>query len=317
MMGILATQNRQSPARGIIMPDDEKMCRVSKKNPCAVCGRCDWCLVAKDGSAAICARIEDGSVKKCGDAGWLHVLRDNVHNVPNVHRGVANSRRVVQNAPLHQEDVHDFLLLTECNRRQLSPEKLTTLAISLGVSEESLMRLAVGWDGVAYTFPMSGSQGHITGIRRRFPTGFKCSVPDSRTGLFIPSGFSADVPLVIVEGESDLAAALDLGLNAIGRPNCNSKVEMTAKLARGREEVVVISDNDAPGITGGEKLAEVLALYCRIVKIVHPPDGIKDLRQWLRRGLTREQLNAIMGQAESIEVRISLTNSKEMSNERK
>ena len=295
----------------------EKMQRVDKKDPCPICGRPDWCLVAKDGSAAICARIEDGSVKKCGDAGWLHVLRDNVHNVPNVHRGVATRRRLVQNAPLHQEDVHDFSLLTERYRRQLGPQKLKTLAISLGVSEESLMRLTVGWDGAAYTFPMSGSQMHIIGIRRRSPTDFKCSVPDSRTGLFIPSGFSADVPLVIVEGESDLAAALDLDLNAIGRPNCNSKVEMTVKLARGREEAIVIADNDEPGIKGAERLAEVLALYCRSVKIVHPPDGIKDLRQWLGTELTREQLNVIINQTAPVKVKISLANSKEMSNERK
>ena len=299
------------------MPDDAKMRRVSKKDPCPVCGKSDWCLVAPDKSAAICPRTPDGSAKKCGDAGWLHVLRHNVHNVPNVHRGVANRRRLVQNAPLHQEDVHDFSLLTERYRRQLSPQKLKTLAISLGVSEESLMKLTVGWDGAAYTFPMCGSQKHIIGIRRRFPTGFKCSVSDSRTGLFIPSGFSADAPLVIVEGESDLAAALDLDLNAIGRPNCNSKVEMTVKLAKGRERVVVIADNDVPGLKGAEKLAEVLALYCGSVKIVHPPDGIKDLRQWLGTGLTREQLNSIINQAESIKVRISLTYRKEMSDERK
>ena len=52
------------------------MPRVNKQNPCPVCGKPDWCLVAEDGSAAICKRIKDGSVKSCGDAGYLHILID-------------------------------------------------------------------------------------------------------------------------------------------------------------------------------------------------------------------------------------------------
>ena len=63
----------------------EKMQRVSKTNPCPVCSKQDWCLYAKDGSAAICQRIEEGSKKRCGDAGWLHVL-SNGHNRHNEHR---------------------------------------------------------------------------------------------------------------------------------------------------------------------------------------------------------------------------------------
>ncbi|MHC4357133.1 MAG: DUF3854 domain-containing protein, partial [Planctomycetota bacterium] len=54
----------------------ERMLRVDKNHLCPICSKPDWCLIAKDGSAAICARIEDGSVKKCGDAGWLHMLSD-------------------------------------------------------------------------------------------------------------------------------------------------------------------------------------------------------------------------------------------------
>lgn len=54
---------------------DDKMCRVSRQNPCPICGKPDWCLVAPDGSAAICQRVTEGAVKKCGEAGWLHVLR--------------------------------------------------------------------------------------------------------------------------------------------------------------------------------------------------------------------------------------------------
>ena len=42
--------------------------RVSRSDPCPICGKPDWCVVAED--AVICARIE--SLKRCGEAGWLH-----------------------------------------------------------------------------------------------------------------------------------------------------------------------------------------------------------------------------------------------------
>jgi hypothetical protein len=32
--------------------------------------------VSRDGSAAVCARIADGAVKRSGEAGWLHRLRE-------------------------------------------------------------------------------------------------------------------------------------------------------------------------------------------------------------------------------------------------
>jgi hypothetical protein len=53
--------------------------RVSRRRPCPVCERPDWCLYAGDESApsaVICARVE--SNKRVGDqgAGWLHVLRN-------------------------------------------------------------------------------------------------------------------------------------------------------------------------------------------------------------------------------------------------
>jgi len=86
----------------------EKMQRVSRKSPCPVCSKPDWCLVAEDGSAAICARISDGSVKKCGDAGWLHIFKHDGY------RSRTFSRRI----PIHSGDAEakDFAQLA--NRYQ-------------------------------------------------------------------------------------------------------------------------------------------------------------------------------------------------------
>lgn len=46
--------------------------RVTKNNPCPICGKSDWCLTSEDGKSAICARTE--SDKPAGRAGWLHKL---------------------------------------------------------------------------------------------------------------------------------------------------------------------------------------------------------------------------------------------------
>ncbi len=278
----------------------EKMRRVSKNSTCPICGKPDWCLVAEDCSAAICARIEEGSVKRCGDAGWLHILEERHDG----HRLRVNRRRVMKSVSIGGEQSRDFGQIVKRYQQQLMTKQLDVLADSLGVSVESLKRLNIGWDGKAYTFPMSNDFGKIIGIRRRFPSGRKVSIKGSKTGLFIPSGLHTNSLLLICEGASDTAAALDLGFAAIGRPNCNSKVEMTANLVKGRM-VVIVGDNDKVGHTGSKRLARILSLFCPSVRIVYPPGGTKDLRQWLKAGLSKVILQELIKKIKPIEIRIS------------
>jgi DNA primase len=150
---------------------------------------------------------------------------------------------------------------------------------------------------------MSDAAGNVIGIRRRFPNGSKVSIKGGKTGLFAPAGLDGSSPLLVCEGPTDTAAALDLGFDAIGRPNCNSRIEMTAALARSRA-IAIVSDNDGVGRAGSKRLAGILSLVCPSVRIIHPPEGIKDLRQWLRAGLNSESLRQIIEEARPIEIRI-------------
>lgn len=281
----------------------EKMQRVSKQKPCLICGKPDWCLIAEDGSAAICQRITEGSVKKCGDAGYLHIL-ENRHNGRNRHKCRVNKILLVTNVSTVNSRSRDFGQLAEQYKQLLTDDRLSSLATVLGVSAASLNRLNVGWDGEAHTFPMSNDFGNVIGIQRRFPNGRKVSVNGSKTGLFIPSDLPAESTLLICEGSSDTATALDLGYAALGRPSCNSKVEMTANFARGRA-VIVVSDNDSVGRTGSKRLAWILSLSCPSVKIIYPPKGIKDLRQWIKAGLSKEILQELIQKIKPIEIRVS------------
>ncbi len=275
----------------------EKMQRVNKHNLCPICQHGDWCLIAEDKAAAICQRVEEGAVKRCGDAGWLHILHDDRRNRPR-----SFSRRIRVTASGNQTT--DFEQLAEKYQGQLTTERLNGLSALLGVSAQSLERLHVGWDRKAHTFPMSDAEGRIIGVRRRFPSGKKISVKGSRSGLFIPDGLSGKGPLLITEGESDLAAALDLGFDAIGRPSCNSKINMTARAARGRAEIVIVGDTDEVGRAGAEKLADALALHYPCVKVVYPLDGCKDLRAWVQRGLTCETLQQIIDVTKPVRIEI-------------
>lgn len=244
------------------------MIRVTKSNPCPVCQRPDWCMYSEDGKAAICARVSEGSKKKCGDAGWLHIIKEGDRPTGKPYKR------------FRPEPVRDFSDESEIFQTAIADWQINDLAGSLGVKSVSLKRLNVGFDGEAYTFPMMDENRKIIGIRRRFDDGRKFALAGSSNGLFIPGGLDKEKPLVICEGPTDCAAGLDLGFEAIGRPNCASKIAMTARFARGRKKIVIICDNDMPGRDGAKKLAEELVRCCTSVKIISPPPGIKDLREW-------------------------------------
>jgi hypothetical protein len=263
------------------MGQAEKMLRVSKSRPCPVCGKPDWCLRAEDDSSAICARIEDGSTKRCGQAGWLHVLSAKPFTRK---RHLMFRTEIPKSAYLNT----CFSMLCQQYRDNLSPVRLNMMAKQLYVTPESLLRLGMGWDERAYTFAMSDAKGHIIGIRRRFIDGSKCCVAGSQIGLFIPTGLSGE-EILICEGPTDTAAALSLGFDAVGRPNCNSGNDILIRFVKAKP-VVIVSDNDEAGKVGAEGLARQLRLYCPSVKIICPPNPHKDLRNWLKAGLTAGML---------------------------
>lgn len=285
---------------------NEKMHRVSRDKPCPVCGKSDWCLVAPDGSAAICQRVKEGSRRRCGEAGYLHILNDR-HNGHDRHKSGARWRHSVTVGHGGQSQTQDFDQMSAECRLRLADDRLQALAHSLNLSAQSLQRLRVGWDGRAFTFPMSDDCGKTIGIRRRFSNGSKVSVKGSRNGLFIPADLTEAGPLLICEGPTDTAAALDLGFVAIGRPNCNSLVEMTVRAVRDQGEIVVVADNDAVGQMGADRLASVLALCCPCVRTVSPPAGIKDLRQWFHANLTADVLQEVIAATRPMTMTVSFS----------
>ncbi len=264
--------------------------RVSKSRCCPICERPDWCLITgPDGNptAAICARIE--SDKRCGEAGWLHRLRDDDDWQP-------TRRRVIRFDKPKPAQIDFERFAADC-QRCAAGQRVADLAATLGLSVDALQRLRVGWSEChrAWTFPMSNAGGDVLGIRLRRPNGFKFSVSGGRDGLFIPTDLRDAGALFVAEGPTDCAALLDLGFNAVGRPSCTGGTKLLVDLVKRRRpaQVVIVSDVDAHerGQRGAENLAAVLVAYAASVRIIAPASG-KDAREWKQRGAMHGDIQA-------------------------
>jgi phage/plasmid primase-like uncharacterized protein len=277
------------------------MKRVSKQNPCPVCGRPDWCLVADDQSAAICQRVESDHRVGDKDAGYLHRLTDS-RDLPAYH--------IEHHRPKRPErPQRDWQALAERYREAMTHDGYQHLSDQLGVSVESLRWLHVGWDGSQSltTWPMRNADGRIVGIRTRAADNEKRSVSGSDgNGLFyVPDLLTAD-HLLICEGPTDTAALLDCGYgSAIGRPSCRLGNAYTIEIIKRLKPsaVLLIPDRDQAGLTGFADLAAAIAnagcIELNRIGAITPPPGISDAREWAKK--SREHLRGrIAGSLDNI-----------------
>ena len=175
-----------------------------------------------------------------------------------------------------------------------SPTQLAEFAMALGLSVAALVSANAVWAELfsAWAFPMCDGHGNTLGIRLRANDGRKWAVRGSKQGIFI-----ANVPtqptLFVCEGPTDTAAAVELGLFAVGRPNCccgGSDIKVFARRHQ-CSRVVMISDNDKPGLDGARKVGAEIKLPFAVVV---PP--AKDLREFVRLGGTRAMIeNTLKG----------------------
>jgi 5S rRNA maturation endonuclease (ribonuclease M5) len=181
----------------------------------------------------------------------------------------------------------NWLSLQHVYSRAVKPVALAEFARGLSLTVAALRALEVGWDGEAFTLPMRDGQGTIVGIQRR-TSPRKCCVDGSQLGLFLPVGVGTNgcERLLICEGASDCAVLLAWGYEAIGRPNCNARADWLVEWCRPRayRQVVIVADNDEPGIRGAHELQRLIPGALVIV----PPT--KDVRSWAQAGATRKDV---------------------------
>lgn len=241
--------------------------RVNKKRPCAICRRPDWCTYTEN--AACCMRVK--SEKELRNGGWLHRTSEPLPRV-------APIRKAIDVPALDADRLwRRWFELTDT-------KALDEFGMSLGVDTDCLKAIGCAWSSFsAWAFPMSDANGKVIGIRLRNNAGDKWAVRGSKSGLFIPADYShmQDGVCYLVEGPTDLAAAMTIGLKAIGRAACLGQEPMILDYVRRNrvERLVIVTDNDDPGLRGAEKLQSMLPiLSCVWV----PPT--KDIREFVNLG---------------------------------
>ncbi len=243
--------------------------RVTRKRKCPICDHERWCGISSDGTAAICMRVESGRGTR--NDGWLHQLTDPLP---------------VYTPPPRIQPRPNLQTLWQRWEKETDYQLIDGLAMSLGVDLDALQAVGCVWNGRAYGFPMRDAERALIGIRLRAPDGYKFAVTGSRAGLFIPERYPYcidDATIYITEGPTDLAAAMTLGLRAIGRSSCLGQEEfIQAYLAKQKpRRVVIIADNDGPGFRGAQKLQSLIKTRSCLFL---PP--AKDLREFAALGGT-------------------------------
>ena len=279
--------------------------RIGKlKVPCPVCGHRDWCSISSDDLLVFCTREKEGCIKsaKHGARGWIHLNPDKLATKAHTHlpdRTIKLSAGELTAMALEAARNHDGI------RR---------LAKVLGVSFRSLRDLGVGWHEAGthgwWTVPERDSQGGIIGVNRRFQDGRRYYVKGSKGGLIYNQKWGQGPgPVLLPEGASDVAAAVDMGLKAVGRPSNLAGISHLIKLFENDDRVIVVMgendwrdpdqphDNECeccplcwPGRWGAMETARILAgEFCKNRKMgknvlwALPPEGYKDIRDWFRK----------------------------------
>lgn len=265
------------------MSSSDSWIRVTREMPCPVCGKPDNCTVSSDGTMVWCGRVSDGSLSQNKGGQYLHRIRDDWRQMPlaPVHKPRPKPRHT------DYSGLASRLAAEGCEGRE-------RLAELLGVKVSALERLGVGWDGWKHywSFPERDAAGRIIGINERHSDGDKRRRSGSRAGLTYADGWdNGDGPVLLVEGGSDTAALLGIGLNVIGRPSNLGGVSLLAELLNDwpdDREIIVIGERDQkpdgrwPGREGAISTAEGLSEKLdRVVLWSLPPDHAKDSRAWL------------------------------------
>lgn len=167
----------------------------------------------------------------------------------------------------------------------------------LGLPVAVLNRLRVGWapEHRSTSWPMLDPDGRVVGIRLRCPvTARKSAVRGSVAGLIFPVDLRAGMPLWVAEGPTDTAALCSVGLDAVGVPSAGARADWVAALARRLRapELIVVADSDDAGAMSAERLVAAGVPMCP-VRVIYPPIGHKDVREWIVSGANADELREV------------------------
>lgn len=281
---------------------------VTPGTPCPACGKPDWCAWTPDGMLKCERSVEPPpgmrriSVK---DGGAVFVFEGDGESPVARRRAPGSSPHRSSSILPHwpslvrrfQEALGDAVLFALAHNLGVTHAALRSLGIGLATAVDlrAMGSGGSGWEEsyphAAFTFPERRGDGTVVGLSFRSSDGRKGAPSGSfgaRRGLIIPSSLK-DLrgPVLIVEGASDLAAAISMGLAAVGRPSNAAGVDDLARLLEGLG-VLVVGEHDAketgawPGRDGAIKVAAGLSeRWGKPIAWALPPESAKDIRSFL------------------------------------
>lgn len=254
--------------------------RVNREHRCPACNHDTWCLYNDE--AALCMRVASPRPVdiKGGEVGWIHRLKD-----------TDASRRYPEKRQPPAPVINVGKLIRAWNK-ETRTEQIRFHAAMLGVSFISLVNLHASWakEHNAWAWPMRDGYGNFIGIRLRSNWGKKWAVPGSHNGIFLPF-IEPQETVVICEGPTDTAAALSMGVYAIGRPSCSGGVDHLLAVVRrlNIRRVVIVADNDDPGLIGATTLQNHLPVPSCVMVL-----PCKDMRKFVNSGGNQTVFNDIL-----------------------
>jgi hypothetical protein len=262
------------------------MGRVTRENKCPICDGDTWCLIGQ--SVIICMRTVSPRPKnfKGGEVGYIHPHPD------------PTKRRTFDPRPKKKAPQVNVQRVLNDWRRAYPDHRIGQLATVLGVTYQSLTALdchRAGYSSLTWGFPMFDGYGNRIGIRLRNIEGNKWAVTGSQAGIFVPN-HPPEKRMFVVEGPTNTAAALSIGLYAIGRPSCSGGVSHIRDFVKRHQvikQVVIIGDNDQdkmdpkrpgewkvnPGVSGAKGLQEWLPVPSCILLL-----PTNDIREFIKFG---------------------------------
>ena len=307
-----------------------------KRSPCPICNHIGWCGQRDDG-LVLCKRspsppevagyLYKGLAKDGQTAMYVEAGREHRQSA-DTHRESRGERRPAA-TPTPVSDLNEAFAAAVA---AFSPDCRAALAAELGLPEGAMGELPIGWSDRAqhhgdhsitgaFILPEYDGQGRLIGVTYRFPAaavadrqggdgkplGTKSAPVGLKRGLTLPAGWrEMSDPVLVVEGPSDVLAGRAVGLSVIGRPSNVGGADLLGQLCRHRQ-VIVLGENDRkgdgrwPGKEGAELVARRLeATLKRPVPVALPPNGIKDLRDWVRQSVADWQAADLMAIRETI-----------------
>jgi len=147
--------------------------RVSRKHPCEICGKPDWCVFTRDGEISICMRVSAGAIRVNRQGGFIHRNRSS-SSVMIAGRVSSDIKASVERAPLEvRHAVYSELI-------RLSPASNYDYELVSGLLSRGFLRKEIKKFGALP--PEIGERDNLSYklncfVRKRFPSLVQRDVP--------------------------------------------------------------------------------------------------------------------------------------------